>query len=145
MRLDVGNVLAELALPDVAAELPAGAAGAFAAGDFGKLQAILARAYALASGLPQQLLHTWTEQVESLPTTERDAAVKQRIGQDLFREGLLALWQGRCALTGLALPELLRANHAKSWKVATDAERLDVYNGLLLAVPCGSPGRLTLR
>lgn len=28
---------------------------------------------------------------------------------------------------------LLRASHAKPWKDANDAERLDVYNGLLLA------------
>jgi predicted restriction endonuclease len=43
-------------------------------------------------------------------------------------------WEGRCAITGLAIPELLRASHIKPWAdCATDAERLDVYNGLLLA------------
>jgi hypothetical protein len=36
--------------------------------------------------------------------------------------------------TGLAVPELLRASHIKPWsKCETDAERLDVFNGLLLA------------
>ena len=40
----------------------------------------------------------------------------------------------RCAITGLAVPELLRASHIKPWAVCnTDAERLDVFNGLLLA------------
>ena len=51
----------------------------------------------------------------------------------LFREGLMTLWRGRCAISGLDVPELLRASHAKPWATSTDAERLDVYNGLLLA------------
>jgi len=47
---------------------------------------------------------------------------------------LLDLWEGRCAVTGLAVPELLRASHIKPWAdCETDAERLDVYNGFLLA------------
>ena len=38
------------------------------------------------------------------------------------------------AITGLDVPDLLRASHVKPWAdCATDAERLDVYNGLLLA------------
>jgi putative restriction endonuclease len=60
---------------------------------------------------------------------------RQRIGQDVFREALMDLWQGRCALTGLALPAtLLRASHAKPWAKASDAERLDLFNCLLLAI-----------
>jgi hypothetical protein len=66
--------------------------------------------------------------------TEAVAQVRRRIGQDLYREAQLALWGGRCAVTGLAVPELLRASHAKPWAESTDAERLDPYNGLLLAV-----------
>jgi putative restriction endonuclease len=42
-------------------------------------------------------------------------------------------WGGRCPITGLEQPELLRASHIKPWAdCATDAERLDVFNGLLL-------------
>ena len=37
--------------------------------------------------------------------------------------------------TGVALPpELLRASHAKPWAKASDIERLDSFNGLLLSV-----------
>ena len=58
----------------------------------------------------------------------------QRVGQDIFRRGLLEYWDGRCAITGLAVPELLRASHIKPWAACdTDAERLDIFNGLLLA------------
>lgn len=69
-----------------------------------------------------------------IPETERTREVRQRIGQDVFREALMDLWQGRCAVTGIPFPpELLRASHAKPWAKATDAERLDPFNGLLLA------------
>lgn len=80
-----------------------------------------------------------SERVEArlaaIPATERTREVRQRIGQDVFREALFDLWQGRCALSGLALhPALLRASHAKPWASSTDPERLDPFNGLLLAV-----------
>ncbi len=71
----------------------------------------------------------------SLPrTTEAERLVVQRVGQEIFRRGLLDFWDGRCAITGLDVPELLRASHIKPWAdCATDSERLDVFNGLLLA------------
>lgn len=69
-----------------------------------------------------------------LGATEREVQVRQRVGQALFRDALLDLWEGRCAVSGLEVPELLRASHAKPWaECASDAERLDPYNGLLLA------------
>ena len=67
-------------------------------------------------------------------TTEAERLVVQRVGQDLFRQALLDYWQGRCCVTGLAFPALLRASHIKPWaSCSTDEERLDVFNGLLLA------------
>ncbi|MCU0660781.1 MAG: HNH endonuclease [Myxococcota bacterium] len=58
----------------------------------------------------------------------------QRVGQDIFRNGLLDYWDNRCAVTGLGVPELLRASHIKPWAdCERDDERLDVFNGLLLA------------
>lgn len=81
--------------------------------------------------LPEKTL---TQHIAAVTSTEAEALVRQRVGQRLFREALLEYWEGRCALTGLDAPELLRASHAKPWKDATDAERLDVHNGLLLAV-----------
>lgn len=88
------------------------------------------------------LAHPATEMIErvetrlaSVPVTERTAEVRRRIGQDVFREALFELWEGRCAITSLALPSpLLRASHAKPWAEASDQERLDPFNGLLLAV-----------
>jgi predicted restriction endonuclease len=75
------------------------------------------------------------EQTGNLPrNTEAERLIIQRVGQDVFRDALIAYWSGQCAVTGLSEPHLLRASHIKPWaKCETDAERLDVYNGLLLS------------
>lgn len=66
--------------------------------------------------------------------TEVERLTRQRIGQDLFRAALLDYWGNACAVTGLAHVELLRASHIRPWAhCERDEERLDVYNGLLLA------------
>ena len=66
--------------------------------------------------------------------TEAERLVVQRVGQDLFRNGLLDYWEGRCAITRLAVPQLLRASHIRPWADCTaDADRLNVFNGFLRA------------
>jgi hypothetical protein len=65
------------------------------------------------------------------PTT-REALVQARVGQGIFREGLVSHWGGRCAVTGCSNLAVLRASHIKPWRKCCDAERLDVNNGLLL-------------
>ena len=42
-------------------------------------------------------------------------------------------WGGRCPLTGIAEPALLRASHIVPWAECDDVRRLDVHNGLLLS------------
>jgi putative restriction endonuclease len=115
--------------------LPAGAVGARVVPDIPILHHLIRRAFQLSKTLPDELLHLFVARTATLPrATEAERLVIQRVGQDIFRQGLLDYWEGRCAITGLAVPELLRASHIKPWAAcATDAERLDVYNGLLLA------------
>ena len=114
---------------------PNGATGALAVGEIAALHRVLRRAFQLSRTLPDGLLHAFESETDDLPrTTEADRLVVQRVGQDIFRRGLLEYWDGRCAITGLDVPELLRASHIKPWAdCGTDAERLDVFNGLLLA------------
>lgn len=71
----------------------------------------------------------------SMPeSTEVERLVKQRVGQGIFRNALISFWQGRCAVTGLAVVPLLRASHIKPWAdCENDQERLDLFNGFLLA------------
>lgn len=68
----------------------------------------------------------------SLSDTERDAIIKSRIGQGQFRESLISYWS-TCAVTGCQEPKLLRASHIKPWSKSDVAERLSLYNGLLLS------------
>lgn len=115
--------------------LPPGAVGARGVGDIPALHRMVRRAFQLSKTLPDELLIAFEKQTAALPrSTEAERLVVQRVGQDLFRAGLLEYWEGRCAITGLKVVELLRASHIKPWaECATDAERLDVFNGLLLA------------
>ncbi len=72
--------------------------------------------------------------VEAAIATEAWRLEKARIGQGPFREALLARWGGKCPLTGITEPELLRASHIVPWnRCETDAERLNPDNGLLLS------------
>jgi hypothetical protein len=71
--------------------------------------------------------------LEGLPPTERESIIQSRVGQGLFRRRLLDYWGGACAVTGARCSALLRASHIKPWRVASNVERLDVHNGLLLA------------
>jgi len=64
--------------------------------------------------------------------TEREALMQARIGQGPFRVALLKYW-GACAVCGVSEPAVLRASHIKPWRDASNAERLDPANGLLLA------------
>jgi hypothetical protein len=111
-----------------------GAAAVRLVPDYPSLHLLLRRAVALSRALPSRPLEAFRERTKGMPrTTEAERLVVQRVGQDLFREALLDYWEGRCCVTGLAVPELLRASHIKPWADATDEERLDVHNGLLLA------------
>lgn len=68
-----------------------------------------------------------------LEDTEALREAKERKGQVIYRKRLEKLWNGRCAVTGIDMKEVLRASHAKPWaKCATGAERLSPYNGFLL-------------
>ena len=115
--------------------LPSGAAGALNVRDVDALHHLLRRAFQFSRTLPDALLRAFQHETAHLPrTTEAERLVVQRVGQDIFRRGLLEYWDGRCAITGLDVPELLRASHIKPWAACdTDAERLDIFNGLLLA------------
>jgi hypothetical protein len=127
------------ALPDLGVPwtnpVPPGACAARALADVASLHCLIRRAFQLSRALPDAPLQVFLQQTALLPrTTEAERLVVQRLGQDLFRNGLLDYWDGVCALTGLAVPELLRASHIKPWADCdTDAERLDVFNGFLLA------------
>lgn len=111
-----------------------GHAAAFALPDRDALTAAVSQAYRLSRSLPTLPLERFAREIVGLGATEVDALTRRRIGQDIFRAALLTYWDGRCPLTGIAEPELLRASHIVPWaRCASDGDRLDVHNGLLLS------------
>jgi hypothetical protein len=129
LESDIGQAINSAKLPSTSFDI----SGAFEASDILKLETLLERSWLLSRSLPNALIGRFEKALSEVSATEREATVRQRVGQNLFREGLLALWGGRCAITGLDAPELLRASHSKPWADSSDIERLDVFNGLLLA------------
>lgn len=67
------------------------------------------------------------------PETTKMALVDARLGQGKFRDQLLLVWAGKCAVTKCAQKAVLRASHIKPWRDSSNVERLDRYNGLLLS------------
>ena len=61
----------------------------------------------------------------------RDAIVKARVNQSFFRSAVLAAYDCRCCITGLAVPELLTASHIVPWSIDTK-NRTNPRNGLSL-------------
>jgi hypothetical protein len=133
-KMNVANALGEYGT-QFASLMPHGAIVCLSVADIPALHRLMRRAFQLAKALPDELLHEFENQTAGLPrSTEVERLVIQRVGQDVFRSGLLEYWEGCCAITGLDVPALLCASHIKPWaECRTDAERLDVFNGLLLA------------
>lgn len=65
-------------------------------------------------------------------TTEKESVVKHRIGQNIFRAMLLDIYSSKCCLTGLDVPEVLRASHIIPWSECKET-RLNPENGLCLS------------
>lgn len=64
--------------------------------------------------------------------TERTSLVKVRRSQQFFRQTILNIYDHRCCVTGIAVPELLVASHILPWSKFPD-ERLNPQNGLCLS------------
>jgi putative restriction endonuclease len=130
-------------MPELQRSFPsAQVANAFRVDTEADLAALLRRAASLSRALPSQAASDYQQAVAAelseLPAgivgTEVERLVRQRVGQNKFREAMLDYWGGACAVTGVTIPEVLRASHAKPWaECATDVERLDVFNGFLLS------------
>ena len=133
LALDHGGILQELDLPQ--ADLPGPGLARYACPSLSALYAVMPRIYRLGVTLPDGPLEVFCAAVANLPkSTEAERLIIQRVGQDIFRDRLMTYWQGRCPLTGITDPALLRASHIIAWKdCASDADRLDVHNGLLLS------------
>jgi hypothetical protein len=58
--------------------------------------------------------------------------VKSRRGQGIFKSNVY-LYEHSCRVTGIATKQHLIASHIKPWRESNDKQKIDGYNGLLLA------------
>jgi len=74
------------------------------------------------------------QQVETDPSvneTDREAIVRARRGQGLFKQRVMRI-ETHCRITGVDNPSYLLASHCKPWRDSSNEERLNGENGLLL-------------
>jgi hypothetical protein len=74
------------------------------------------------------------EEIQRAPikSTDREALVKARVGQGIFRANVARV-EPECRITKVSNPAYLIASHIKPWRHASNEERLSAHNGLLLA------------
>ena len=46
---------------------------------------------------------------------------------------MIEKFDGKCAVTGISIRSILIASHIVPWAIATEEQRLDVHNGILLS------------
>ncbi len=81
---------------------------------------------------PESIELEMTVDASIVGPTFREQLVRARRGQGVFRANVL-LREEACRVTGVAEPRHLKASHIKPWRDATDTERLNGANGLLLS------------
>ena len=88
--------------------------------------------------VPADDLESWERKLEqqvvgnsTIPETDRLAIIRARNGQGLFKDRVSKI-ETRCRITGVDNPIHLVASHCKPWRDATNEERLNGENGLLL-------------
>ena len=136
LTLPAGPLVDEMATAEAVSFLEN---GDFQAASDGELGRLLRHAARLARSLPDLPETRFAAAVrrelsQTITNTEVERLVRQRVGQDIYRSSLMDYWGSACAVTGVALPAILRASHARPWADChSDAERLNVFNGFLLA------------
>ncbi len=64
---------------------------------------------------------------------ERFAVIRQRVNQSVFRSMVLSNYEGRCAITGINIPDLLMAGHIIPWSDSSPLQKLNPENGICLS------------
>ncbi|NVK33186.1 MAG: HNH endonuclease [Rhodobacteraceae bacterium] len=81
------------------------------------------------AGLREKQQSEYVVPVMAGETTPR--TTQSRIGQQFFRQMILASYDYKCAMTGIAQPELLVAGHIRPWS-KDKSNRMNPHNGICL-------------
>lgn len=98
---------------------------------FGRWQE-LANAHVLAvegAARDDEHVDVQTRRGKNSESTEVTRTVKARLGQQFFRNAVLAAYDWKCCVTDIATPELLRASHISPWAIDVE-QRLNPRNGV---------------
>lgn len=79
----------------------------------------------------EQRLERVVESDQRIPETDREAIIRARRGQGLFKQRVSQI-ERMCRITRVDNPVHLVASHLKPWRDSSNEERLDGENGLLL-------------
>jgi len=89
--------------------------------------------FALKGDTPESIADALID--ETLTPKEAYSQVKVRgMSQLVFRNVLLKIYEGRCAISKFATPELLQAPHIIPWVDANPDQRINPSNGILFSV-----------
>ena len=72
------------------------------------------------------------EDIEDKKGDYRTAEIKTRVNQDFFRKVILSIYNFKCAISGIDIPDLLIASHIIPW-AKNEKERLNPHNGICLS------------
>lgn len=77
-----------------------------------------------------------SENFDNLNGDEKEAVIKVRLNQEIFRTRILKKYKNTCCVSGcnITVKELLIASHIKPWKNSNGNEKVNDCNGLLLCV-----------
>ena len=90
--------------------------------------------YAVKSGIEEAEQPDYKETIfkKAVEKTETQRLIKVRTEQGNYRKAALALWDNKCAVTGVDEPGWLIASHIKPWRESTNDERCNPLNSLIL-------------
>lgn len=69
---------------------------------------------------------------QDISETQKESLINSRLGQGKYRQDLKKIWNESCSITGFNQIDIFIASHIKPWKVSTNEERLDKFNGFFL-------------
>lgn len=72
------------------------------------------------------------EKIKELKGETKLREIKTRINQNYFRQIIIANYSGKCAISGINIPDLLFASHIVPWSI-NENERLNPENGICLS------------
>jgi putative restriction endonuclease len=81
--------------------------------------------------IEEKLYHQLPE-LDNFIGEEKERYVKTRVNQHFFREMILANYDGKCAITGIDIPQMIYASHIIPWSKNKE-QRLNPANGICLS------------